>query len=138
MRFEKYLAKLHLDSVTFTKIMDLAKVIIAQPGGVFLVGWLAIDGLQKIGYFGTPPAANSQQQQALSAAQSFLAGIAKNLPPGLSQAFQLGGSVGTSVASGNADADFLKGGLFAICMSQALGGGSGIATLGTAALAALK
>jgi hypothetical protein len=141
MKFEKYLAKLHLDSVTIGKVMELVKVIIAQPGGIFLVGWLTIDMLERIGYFGTVTPATPNQIAAGQKANDFISMLSKALPPGLSQAFQLGGAFGANVGTGNTgavDAAFLKTGLFSICMVQALGGGQGIATLGTAALAALK
>ena len=90
MKLEKQLAKLHLDSVTISKVLDVLKVVIAQPGGTFLIGWLAIDGLERIGYFGTTSSSlTPSQQQAAGAAQSFISGIAKSLPPGLAQVFQL-------------------------------------------------
>ncbi len=177
MKFEQKLARLNLEKETVSKLLELAKVIIAQPGGVFLIGWLAVDGLERIGYFGsagkaqasgtqTPaspktPASNSTAAKSSSAANSFINLIAQSLPPGLGDVFAFGGNAvsnaiapGTGTASGqlgtdlsglsglvgtaNVDAAFLKTGLFVICLTQALGGGQGIATLGTAAIAALK
>ena len=154
MKLEKTLAKLHLERDTINKILDVAKVVIAQPGGTFLVGWLIIDGLERIGYLGstqaTPgaisQAANAQgtpawAKGALSYIESFLKG-AESIPGIGAIANTLSGdAIGAVVGSpslASQDAAFLKTSLFAICMTQALGGGQGIATLGTAALAALK
>lgn len=164
LRFEKKLAELNLEKETVSKVLELAKVVISQPGGVFLIGWLIIDGLERIGYFGSTggsapatPGATSTTPPVISPnggfTQNFLA-IFESLPGGQQFVDVLSGVSGFVIpgstlnkqgvnnpaggGSGAADAAFLKTGLFAICLTQALGGGQGIATLGTAALAALK
>lgn len=154
LKLEKTLAKLHLESEAIQKILDLAKVVIAQPGGTFLVGWLLIDGLERIGYLGSTQSTPGEIQRvttssstpawakgALSYIDSFLKG-AESIPGiGAIANTLTGGSLTTLTGSpspASQDAAFLKTSLFAICMTQALGGGQGIATLGTAALAALK
>lgn len=166
VRLEKTLAKMHLEKETITRILDTAKVALAQPGGVFLVGELLIDGLDRMGYF-TPqasapggsskPPASPAQQKAGAATNQFLTLLSKSLPPGLGDFFAFGANIGANavnpsigtiagplgagvqnIVAPNLSAAFLRDGLFAICMVQALGGGQGIATLGTAALAALK
>ena len=158
IKFEKQLAKLGLEKATIEKVLEIAKVVIAQPGGLFIIGSLLIDGLQRVGYFGatnpasSPAKTSSGSNQVQSIIGGILNWIENPLASGLSagsggllsnpaqtQSNSLLGSLfaGTSSPS-NLTAELLQAEFFAICMTSALGGGQGIATLGTAALAALK
>lgn len=155
LKLEKKLAEMHLEGQTLSKVMDILKVILASPSGVFIVGSLAIDGLERIGYFGNTAegSGNSSgtndlnkiksqgglQGGAITYVQDFfkLFGDVNPLIPIVNQL--TGGSLtGNTNAPGSLNAEILQGELFAICMAQALGGGQGISTLATSVIAGLK
>lgn len=145
MKLEKMLAKSHLDSVAIGKFMDILKVLIASPAGVFLGGYFLISIFDKLGFWGGK--STDQQKKTYNAILDLtpeplksLISLANQIPGG-SLLGDLGvtplpGSPGSPNAS--SEAEWLKIGLFSICMMQAAGGGQGISTLATAAIAGTK
>lgn len=138
----KKLAKMDFDKATVEKLIEVFKVLVSSPPGLFLTGSLIIDALEALGYFGSTKMTSSGSSQGSSFDQIFK-GIFTSFP-GVPQFLEVvqsqlpGGTSNNVIPIGRLNAGYLQAGLFTICTIQALGGGQGISTLATAAISALK